>query len=199
MHRRARTVRTIRRTPLLAAAVLLLVTACNSGQQASQNRSGQTGFVSGTGRVSTFAAADRKPAPNFGGQTLDDKQWSLADHKGKVVVLNVWGSWCPPCRKEAPDLIAASKQLGADVQFIGLNTRDLDKAPARKFVQEFGVGFPSVFDPAGKQLLGFQGQISPTSIPSTLVIDKQGRVASRVIGEVTTQTLVGMVNDAAAG
>ncbi|HEY0616413.1 MAG TPA: TlpA disulfide reductase family protein [Kribbella sp.] len=196
MHLRART---LRRTPLLPAAVLLLATACSSGQQASENRSGQTGFVSGSGQVSIFAAADRKPAPNFGGQTLDDKQWNLADHLGKVVVLNVWGSWCPPCRKEAPDLVAASKQLGSNVQFIGLNTRDLDKAPGRKFVQEFGVDFPSVFDPSGKQLLGFKGQISPTSIPSTLVIDKQGRVAGRVIGEVTTQTLVGMVNDAAAG
>ncbi|TDO43164.1 thiol-disulfide isomerase/thioredoxin [Kribbella sp. VKM Ac-2527] len=186
----------MRRTALAVAGLVLTLTACSSGQQTNENRSGQTGFVSGNGRVSTFAAADRKPAPAFGGETLDGKQWNFADHKGKVVVLNVWGSWCPPCRKEAPDLIAASKELGPDVQFIGLNTRDLDKAPAKKFVQEFGVTFPSLFDPSGKQLLGFRGQISPTSIPSTLVIDKDGKVASRVIGEVTTQTLVGMVKDA---
>ncbi|ADB35330.1 Redoxin domain protein [Kribbella flavida DSM 17836] len=180
----------------LAGLVLLLTAACSSGEDTNQNRSGQTGFVSGNGRVSTFGADQRKPAPDFGGETLDGKTWQYADHKGKVVVLNVWGSWCPPCRKEAPALIAAHKQLGADVQFIGLNTRDLDKAPARKFVQEFGVTFPSLYDPSGKQLLGFRGQISPSSIPSTLVIDKQGRVAARVIGEVTTQTLVGMVADA---
>jgi thiol-disulfide isomerase/thioredoxin len=180
----------------LAGMVLLLTAACSSGQETSENRSGQSGFVSGNGRVSSFAAADRKPAPDFGGDTLDDKAWKLSEHKGKIVVLNVWGSWCPPCRQEAPDLVAAHKQLGAGVEFIGLNTRDLDKAPAKKFVQEFGVGFPSLYDPSGKQLLGFRGQISPSSIPSTLVIDKDGKVAARVIGSVTTQTLLGMVADA---
>jgi thiol-disulfide isomerase/thioredoxin len=190
----------MRRTPVIVVAALLTLTAtltaCSSGQQASQDRKGQTGFVSGNNRVSTFAAGDRQAAPQFGGQTLDGKSWKLSDHTGKVVVLNVWGSWCPPCRKEAPDLVAASKQLGPSVQFVGLNTRDLSKVPAQKFVQEFGVGYPSIYDPSGKQLLAFRGQISPQSIPSTLVIDKQGKVASRVLGEVTTQTLVGMVQDA---
>jgi thiol-disulfide isomerase/thioredoxin len=189
--------RGIRRTPLLVAAVLLAVTACSSGQQASQNRDGQTGFVSGSGRVSTFAPDKREKAPDFKGTTLDGKEWDFADQAGKVVVLNVWGSWCPPCRKEAPELSAAAKELGSSVQFIGLNTRDLDPAPARKFVQEFGVQYPSIYDPNGKQLLRFRGQkISASSIPSTLVIDKQGRVAARVLGAVTKDTLIGMVKDA---
>lgn len=185
----------IRRTALVAAG-LLLVAGCSSGQQASQNRQGQAGFVSGNGNVSTFAAADRKPAPELTGKTLDDKTWTLSEQKGKVVVLNVWGSWCPPCRKEAPDLVAAAKELGASVQFIGLNTRDLDPAPAKKFVQEFGVTYPSIYDPNGKALLRFRGQISPKAIPTTLVIDKSGKVAGRVVGEVTKQTLLGMVKDA---
>jgi hypothetical protein len=85
------------------------------------------------------------------------------------------------------------------VQFIGLNTRDLDPAPARKFVQEFGVQYPSIYDPNGKALLRFRGQISPKAIPTTLVIDKSGKVASRVVGEVSKDTLLGMVHDAAAG
>ncbi len=184
-----------RRTALVVAAVLL-VAGCSSGQQAAQNRQGQTGFVSGSGNVSVFAAGKREPAPALSGTTLDGKTWSLADQTGKVVVLNVWGSWCAPCRKEAPDLVAASKELGPSVQFVGLNTRDLDKAPARRFVQEFGVTYPSIYDPSGKLLLGFRGQISAAAIPSTLVIDKTGKVASRVIGEVTKQTLLGMVKDA---
>jgi thiol-disulfide isomerase/thioredoxin len=188
-----------RRTALLVAALLAGVTACSSGQQASDNRDGQTGFVSGSGQVSVFAPGDRKAAPDFGGETLDGKQWKLEDHLGEVVVMNVWGSWCAPCRKEAPDLIAASKELGASVQFVGLNTRDLTKTPAQKFVQGFGVGFPSVFDPSGKQLLKFRGQITASAIPSTLVIDKNGKVASRVLGPVTKETLLGMVHDAAAG
>ncbi|MEU4190741.1 TlpA disulfide reductase family protein [Kribbella sp. NPDC026611] len=184
-----------RRTSLVVAG-LLLVAGCSSGQQSAQNRQGQAGFVSGNGNVSTFAAADRKPAPELTGKTLDDKTWTLSDHKGKVVVLNVWGSWCPPCRKEAADLVAASKELGPSVQFVGLNTRDLDPAPAKKFVQEFGVPFPSIYDPNGKALLRFRGQISPKAIPTTLVIDKDGKVAGRVVGEVTKQTLLGMVKDA---
>lgn len=185
------------RAPAALIVAALALTACSTGQQASEERQGQTGFVSGNGGVAVFAPAERKPAPDFGGETLDDKQWRLSEQRGKVVVMNVWGSWCPPCRKEAPDLVKASDQLGPSVQFVGLNTRDLDKAQARKFVQRFGVDFPNVFDPDGEQLLGFRGQISPSSIPSTLVIDKQGKVAARVIGPVTTQTLVGMVQDAA--
>jgi thiol-disulfide isomerase/thioredoxin len=186
----------MRRTAALVAGLMLALTACSSGQQAAQNRQGQAGFVSGTGNVSVFAPADRKPAPPLTGTTLDGKPWSLADQTGKVVVLNVWGSWCPPCRKEAPDLVAAAKELGPSVQFIGLNTRDLDPAPAKKFVQEFGVDYPSIYDPNGKALLRFRGQISPKAIPTTLVIDKSGKVASRVVGEVSKETLLGMVKDA---
>ncbi|GAA1604483.1 MULTISPECIES: TlpA family protein disulfide reductase [Kribbella] len=186
----------MRRVVVLVAGVLLAVTACSSGQQAAQNRQGQAGFVSGNGNVSMFAAADRKVAPELTGKTLDGKTWTLSEQKGKVVVLNVWGSWCPPCRKEAPDLVAAAKELGSSVQFVGLNTRDLDPAPAKKFVQEFGVPYPNVYDPNGKALLRFRGQISPAAIPTTLVIDKSGKVAGRVVGEVTKQTLLGMVKDA---
>ena len=186
----------MRRTAALVAGLMLAVTACSSGQQAAQNRQGQAGFVSGTGNVSVFAPADRKPAPALTGTTLDGKAWTLSDQVGKVVVLNVWGSWCPPCRKEAPDLVAAAKELGPSVQFIGLNTRDLDPAPAKKFVQEFGVQYPSIYDPNGKALLRFRGQISPKAIPTTLVIDKTGKVASRVVGEVSKETLLGMVKDA---
>ncbi|TDO49706.1 thiol-disulfide isomerase/thioredoxin [Kribbella sp. VKM Ac-2571] len=185
----------MRRTALLVAGVLL-VAGCSSGQQAAQNRQGQSGFVSGNGNVSTFAAGDRKAAPELTGKTLDGKTWTLSEQTGKVVVLNVWGSWCPPCRKEAPELVAASKELGSGVQFIGLNTRDLDPAQAKKFVQEFDVPFPSIYDPNGKALLRFRGQISPKAIPTTLVIDKDGKVAGRVVGEVTKQTLLGMVADA---
>jgi thiol-disulfide isomerase/thioredoxin len=186
----------MRRAAVLVAGLMLAVTGCSSGQQAAQNRQGQTGFVSGSGNVSVIAPGERKPAPAISGTTLDDKPWSLADQAGKVVVLNVWGSWCNPCRKEAPDLVAAAKELGPSVQFVGLNTRDLSKDPARKFVQEFGVTYPSIFDPSGKLLLGFRGQISTSAIPSTLVIDKNGKVAGRVLGEVTKQTLLGMVAEA---
>ncbi|NEA36321.1 TlpA disulfide reductase family protein [Streptomyces sp. SID13031] len=184
------------RTTAAAVTVLLAATACSSGQDVKDSRQGQTGFVSGSGRVSSFAPADREKAPDFGGTTLDGKKWNSTDAAGKVTVINVWGSWCGPCREEAPDLSDAAKELGASVQFIGLNVRDLDPAPPLKFVEAFGVTYPSVYDPSGKLLLKFRGQISPSSIPSTLVLDKQGRVASRVLGPLTKQTLLGMVKDA---
>ena len=179
----------------VALVVLLTLAGCSSTGQQQAERKGQTGFVAGGGTLTVFAAGDRKPAPKVSGQTLDGKTWSLPDQAGKVVVLNVWGSWCSPCRKEAPDLVAASKRLGAGTVFAGLNTRDLDPAPARQFVREFGVTYPSIYDPSGKQLLGFRGQISPQSIPSTLVIDAQGKVAARILGAVTTATLVDVVHD----
>jgi thiol-disulfide isomerase/thioredoxin len=187
----------VRRTAVAVVAVLLAATACSSGQQAAENRQGQTGFVSGNGRVASFPAGERAAAPEFGGTTLDGKPWNLADAKGKVVVLNVWGSWCGPCREEAPAFAEAATELGASVQFIGLNTRDLDTAAPKKFAEVFKVPYPSIYDPQGKLLLKFRGQkISANSIPSTLVIDKDGNVASRVLGPVTKQTLLGMVKDA---
>ncbi|MGW1340307.1 TlpA family protein disulfide reductase [Kribbella sp. NPDC002412] len=187
-----------RRTAFAVAAVLL-VAGCSSGQDAAENRQGQTGFVSGNGRVASFPAGERVAAPDFGGTTLDGAAWQLTDAKGKVVVLNVWGSWCGPCREEAPAFGEAATELGESVQFIGLNTRDLDKAAPKRFVDVFKIPYPSIYDPQGKLLLKFRGQkISASSIPSTLVIDKEGKVASRVLGPVTKQTLLGMVKDASS-
>src|SRR5690349_18514000 len=185
----------LRRTAFLVAG-LLAVAGCSTGQDSAQSRQGQSGFVSGNGNVSIFAKADRKPAPALSGDTLDGKKWTLSDQLGKVVVLNVWGSWCPPCRKEAPDLVKAAEELGTSVQFVGLNTRDLDPAPAKRFQEEFKVPYPSVYDPSGKALLRFRGQISPNAIPTTLVIDKEGKVAARAIARITKDTLLGMVKDA---
>jgi thiol-disulfide isomerase/thioredoxin len=178
------------------AGAMLTVTGCSSGQHATQARPGHTGFASSTGNVTVFAPAEREQAPALSGKTLDDKTWSLSDQRGKVVVLNVWGSWCPPCRKEAPDLVAAAKELGPSVRFIGLNTRELTTPAPRRFVAELGLTYPSLFDPSGKLLLGFGKQIRPSAIPTTLVIDKNGKVAARVLGEVTKQTLIELVNDA---
>jgi thiol-disulfide isomerase/thioredoxin len=188
----------VRRAAAALLPLLLVLTACTSGGgDATEQRQGQTGFVSGSGTVSVLDP--RVPVPQLSGETLDGKQLTLSDHLGKIVVLNVWGSWCKPCRSEAPKLNEASKKLGPSVSFIGLNTRDLDPAPARKFVKENGVTFPSIYDPEGKQLLGFRGLISPNAIPSTLVIDAQGKVAVRVLGEVSATTLVDMVDKVRTG
>lgn len=188
----------MRRRPALFVAVLLLtltaLAACSTGADSNRERQGQTGFVSGSGTVSVLSP--RVPAPKLVGETLDGKQLNLADYRGKVVVVNVWGSWCKPCRHEAPELNKASKELGDSVAFVGINTRDKNPVPARKFVQTFEVGFPSVYDPDGKLLLGFRGLMSASAIPSTLVIDAEGKVAVRVLGEISANSLVDMVEKA---
>lgn len=174
------------------AAVVLIVGGCTADNE-GMGSDGLVGFEQGNGSVLILPPDDRAIAPELSGTTLDGDKLSTADYSGQMIVLNVWGSWCAPCRKEAPALVAAAEEL-PDVQFIGLNTRDLDKAPPRAFVRAFDVEYPNLYDPEGALLLGF-GQVPPKAIPSTLIIDTEGRVAARILGEITTATLVGVVED----
>lgn len=178
------------------AAVVVLTGGC-SGDGAGTDSDGFIGFEEGNGSVLVVPAGEREPAPELAGTTLDGDELSTADFAGQVIVLNVWGSWCAPCRSEAPALVAAAEEL-PDVQFIGINTKDLDPAPAQAFVRSFGVEYPNLYDPDGALLLGF-GQVPPKAIPSTLVIDESGRVAARMLGEITTTVIKGVVDDVRAG
>ena len=114
-------------------------------------------------------------------------------------MLNVWGSWCIPCRAEANDLEAASQETAGTAQFLGLNTKDRSPAPALAFVRSFGVTYPQIFDSRGTVLVSLAGELPPNAIPTTLVIDKQNRIAARVAGTVSKITLVTLINDVAAG
>lgn len=176
----------------IVAVAGLLLTSCGAGPT-DAGGAGTQGFQAGDGSVTIVAQADRVAAPELAGETLAGEKVSTADFAGSVVVLNVWGSWCAPCRAEAPALVEASAQL-EDVQFIGINTRDLDPAPANAFVRAFDIGYPNIYDPDGSLLLGF-AQLPPKAIPSTLVIDKQGRVAARILGATTASTLTGIVEE----
>jgi thiol-disulfide isomerase/thioredoxin len=197
IHSPARAVPRRRRTTALAAVLLAATTlsACSS----DVGTSGDTGFVSGKGIITRLPAAERETPGEVSGETLEGEPVSLEDFEGKTVVVNVWGSWCAPCRAEAPELVAASEELAArDVEFLGINSRDLDKAAALAFQRRFEVPYPSIYDQRGRTLLAFRGTLSPNAIPSTVVIDDQGRVAASVIGEVTRSTLVGLVEDVIA-
>ncbi len=176
------------------AAVVCLVSAC-SGDTDEAVKDGSIGFEVGNGSVLVLPSDERKPAPELAGTTLDGDPLSTADFAGQVMVLNVWGSWCAPCRAEAPALVDAAEQM-PEVQFLGINTRD-NLASAQAFVRAFDVDYPNLYDEDGSLLLGF-GQVPPKAIPSTLVIDASGRVAARMVGEVTTATLVGVVEDVVA-
>lgn len=176
-----------------ALLVALALTGCSEATAGTPVDQPEQNFVAGDGTVTEVSAADRGDPVDLSGTTLDGAPLSMADLRGQVVVVNVWGSWCPPCRKEAPALKRASDSLGGDdVRFVGIDTRDSDAA-ARAFVENVGLTYPNVVDPDGVLLLAFKGNLNPNAIPSTLVLDRQGRVAARVVGEVTEGTLRGLV------
>ena len=183
----------------VVAAGVLALTACSDGQVQRSDSAGQTRYVEGSGVVTIVPPDERQPAPSFSGPLLSGSgEFDLAQEKGDVVVLNVWASWCPPCRKEAPALQAVSTDLAAQgVQFVGVNVRD-NGTDARAFEQEFGLTYPSVVDTDSALLLAFRDTLPPSAIPSTLVIDREGRLAARVLDEVTETSLRDLVADIAA-
>ena len=178
----------------LVASTAVLLTGCAGGVASAEG-----GFVGGDGSLTIVPVADREPAPRITGELLGGGTFDSTSLQGKVIVYNVWGSWCAPCRKEAPALEAAARDTADVAQFVGINTRDLDQAPAEAFMRAFDVSYPSVFDPDGRELLKFGSQLPPSAIPSTLVVDAEGRIAARVLGEVTEATVTGLVDDVAAG
>jgi thiol-disulfide isomerase/thioredoxin len=187
----------------LAALLLVgvILAGCSDGQVTRSGDTDNIGYIEGDGVVSVIAPDNRKPAPEFGGPLLGENgEFHLADARGDVVVLNVWGSWCPPCRKEAPDLQAVHEELADDgVRFIGVNTRDgQTETAALAFEREFGITYPSVVDPQGDALLAFREALPPQTIPSTLVIDREGRMAARVLGPIGRVSLRDLVSDIAA-
>jgi thiol-disulfide isomerase/thioredoxin len=181
---------------------VVLISGCSATGADEPTRAGnQEGYVGAEKSVTIIDPAERKPAPEIKGAVLgeDGKEISTADQLGKVVVLNVWGSWCGPCRAEAPDLQKASEQTAETAQFVGLNTRDYDQGAPVAFNRSNKITYPSIWDPSGSVLVALSGTLPPTAIPSTLIIDKQGRVAARVVGPVTETTLVDLIGDVADG
>lgn len=184
-----------------AAVALLVLTACSTTGADEQTRSaGQNGYVGVDRNVTEIPVEARKPAPVITGPALGSGAALSTDaYDDKVVVVNVWGSWCPPCRSEAPDLQAASEQTRDIAQFVGVTSRDNDPAQAEAFVRVNKITYPSIFDPDGSVLLRFARDLPPSAIPSTMVIDADGRLAVRILGPITEITLVDIVEKVAAG
>ncbi|MFE3070994.1 TlpA family protein disulfide reductase [Streptomyces sp. NPDC059247] len=187
------------RRTLLAVGVLsaaLTLSACDGDSNGKSGGGGGTNFVTNAGGIATVAKGERAAPGKLAGQTLEGEQLDVASLKGKVVVLNVWGSWCAPCRAEAPHFAKVSKDLKAQgVEFVGLNTRDPNKQPALAFEKDYGVTYPSLYDPQGELILfGFpKGTLSPQSIPSTVVLDKEGRIAARSLMALNEEKLRSMI------
>ena len=191
-----------RRAALAAtvAAALALVSACAGGQAAQQGPgSGDTNYVTGSVGTTTFKAGQRPVAPQVSGTTLTGSQLRLSQYHGKVVVLNFWASWCAPCRAEAPAMAQLSQTYSPrGVQFAGVNVKDPGRVNAEAFDRNLGITYPSLYDPAGEVLLAFRGTVPPSGIPSTLVIDRTGHIAGRVIGQVTYSGLKQLLHQVTA-
>jgi thiol-disulfide isomerase/thioredoxin len=130
------------------------------------------------------------------GPSLDGRSLSLESSRGNVVVLNVWQSTCGPCRKEAPELVAAHQALsGRGVRFYGLDVNEANKDAATGYERKFGIAYPSFVDDGGRSLLALRGAVAPNVVPTTVILDRQGRIAVRFTGPVTQTTLTDAVEE----
>jgi thiol-disulfide isomerase/thioredoxin len=195
-------VRAPRRTLLavVALAAALTLSACTGDSKGKSGGGGDTNFVTGTGGIATVAKGERTAAPQLAGKDLTGKPLDLAGYKGKVVVLNLWGSWCAPCRAEAPYLTRVSEETRSKgVEFVGINTRDPQTGPALAFEKNYEVRYPSFHDPIGKLILKFpKGSLNPQAIPSTIVIDREGKIAARALTALDDKQLRSMIDPVVA-
>jgi thiol-disulfide isomerase/thioredoxin len=180
----------------LTLSVGLLSAGCRaatSGAPATTTRVATSDAGAMTTGVATITPDRRRVLPALRGKTLTGSMFDSTALRGRVVVYNVWGSWCVPCRAEAPTLRALSTEFTRrGVAFVGVDTRDT-RAAALAFERRFGITYPSVFDPDGRLVLTFRGLVPVAAIPSTIVVDRQGRAAGRIIGQSTYTGLKGLL------
>ncbi|MCW2850499.1 MAG: hypothetical protein JWM84_163 [Nocardioides sp.] len=172
----------LRRTASLLT-VALLASGC-SGLQGTGNGDYVPGDPGNT--VNEIAVDDREAPVDLDGTTIDGERLELDDLRGEVVVVNVWWSGCAPCRSEMPMLVQAAADL--DAEFVGINIRDNSDAAARAFEDRYAVTYPSIYDPGSETLLSFGKKYFPRAMPSTVVLDRDGRVAALVNGAIPSRT-----------
>jgi thiol-disulfide isomerase/thioredoxin len=186
-----------RRVVVTAAAVLVVllavgvaVTFTGGDSQASDRK-----YIDGSTSAWLYTAGHRPPAPDFTGTTLTGAPIKFSSYKGKVVVLNFWASWCPPCRAEAPTLAVLSEKYARDgVSFLG---DDVNDTPTNglSFTRSIGITYPSVNDPSYQVVQDFGNAVLINDTPTTLVIDRTGHIAGVVYGAVTYSELDTMIHD----
>ncbi|GAA2748804.1 TlpA disulfide reductase family protein [Kitasatospora cinereorecta] len=168
-----------------AAAAALALAGCSAAAP------GSTASRNAAPSARTFPIAERRAAPDLTGHDLDGAALRLADQRGHVVVVNIWGSWCGPCRAEASGLQRVHADTEASgVRFLGIDTRDPDPGPARTFVRDHGLSYPSLFDPKGALVRTLPPDVvNAQALPATLVLDRQGRIAAGVMAPLTPEEL----------
>lgn len=175
----------------LLGSMVLALAGCSADPLAEQFRSGDNkNYIAGDGTVTEYALSERPVAGEWSGITESGLQLDSSALLGAVTVLNFWYAGCAPCRAEAPDLVALHEKYSSQgVNFVGVNVRDTAET-ALAFDRKFGIQFPSVMDAqSGAVSLAFTGVVSPSAVPTTLIIDSDGRVASRVLGRIEPSIL----------
>ena len=186
----------------LAAAVLVAAVggaagACSGTDAVSQSVGGSNGYQAGDAQLVWVATSHRHPVTGVHGTLLDGSPFDLSALRGKVVVVNFWGSWCAPCVAEAKALEQVYRDERAHgVQFVGIDVRD-DRASAQAFVRKHEVSYPSLYDPSSLLALQFTG-MPPNATPTTIVVDRTGHVAARYSGQILYTTLARVVDRALA-
>ncbi|MUK01840.1 redoxin domain-containing protein [Vibrio cholerae] len=197
---------TRRRTSLLRAVlalgvpVALVLSSCSADDPLAQQAAAGDGknYIAGDGSVTEYAETDRGEPVEVSGALFDGTQVSSEDWMGQVTVLNFWYASCAPCRKEAPDLVALHDEYEPQgAAFYGVNIRD-EQATAEAFERSFEIPYDSFADKDGGVLLDMTQYVPPQAVPTTIVLDREGRVSSRILGLADRSTLKALISDALA-
>lgn len=179
----------------VASLAVLLLAGCTPDDASTtpDDVEGQN-YQSGDGSTTTWKAADRSGPLELSGTDFAGTAQDVADWRGEVVVLNTWYAECPPCRAEAPDLVALATDYADDgVRVLGINRQD-DAGTAQAFERTFEVPYPSIADGDGSAIAALQGTVPVNAVPTTIVLDRSGKVAGRILGLADPSTLRSMVD-----
>ena len=181
----------------VAAAAAMLLSACGTGHQAVAGPSaGQYRFINATGQGTVIAASKRQPAADMLGTLIGGGQYGLADHRGKVVLINFWASWCAPCVLESPMLESVYREMsGRGVDFVGVDIKD-ERQAAASFIADKHMTYPMIYDEPAKTAL--QLGVPVGGLPVTVLIDREGRVAAVYPGAVHRPTILPVIERLAA-
>ena len=190
-----------RRAVLTGLSMAPLLAACSGGDDSLARQAGDAGgknYIAGDGSVAEFAPAERGTPVEFTAELFDGTPVSGADLRGEPALLNFWYAACAPCRVEAPHLVSLHERFAPQgVRFLGVNVRDT-VTTAQAFERTFDIPYPSMEDASGDVLLAMTDHVPPQAVPSTLVLDRQGRVAARVLGAVQEGTLAALLDTVVA-
>jgi thiol-disulfide isomerase/thioredoxin len=177
---------------LLGTLVLTGIAGTLIWQSRTGPQTGAGSYIATPGTLNTVAPEQRLPGPRLRGHLLDGTGFDSAAWAGNIIVVNFWGSWCTPCRAETPELVrVANATHNQGVRFLGIDVRD-SRTGAQAFAREYHVPYPSIFDTENQSLLAFRG-LPPNAVPTTFVIDRQGRIAARALGRITAAQLTAVL------